>query len=256
MDVKGKVAIVTGSASGVGAATARLLAAEGANIVVNYSRSEAEAKETQAACEAAGAQTVLVKGDISEDSACRALARAAIERWGRIDVLVNNAGTTRFTPPGDLEALNAEDFRRIFDVNVIGTYQMTRACAPHLKANGRGAIVNVSALGGVRGTGSSIAYGASKGAINTMTLAFARQLAPEVTVNAVCPGFIEGRWLRVGMGEEAYLRFKERIEQTAPLRRVSTPEGVAQYVLWFITGPDLVTGEFLIIDTGQHLGGA
>ncbi len=256
MDIQGGVVIVTGSATGVGAACARLLASKGCNVVINYTKSEAEARETQAACEAMGVETLLVQADVANDADCRRMAEAAIERWGRIDGLINNAGATKFVNHADLEGLTAEDFQRIYAVNVIGPYQMTRAVAPQMKAQGRGAIVNISSIAGVMGIGSSIAYAASKGALNTMTLSLARALGPEIRVNAICPGFIQGRWLRSGLGDAAYEAALHAQERTTPLRRAGTPEDMAQAAVWFIEGADLVTGELLIVDAGAHLGAA
>src|SRR5262245_51089360 len=184
-----KVAIVTGSATGIGAAIATALARAGWNVVINYTKSAADARRTEAACKRLGAEAIIVQGDVAEDSACRAMAQAALRRWRRIDALVNNAGMTKFVGAADLEGMESEDFQRIFDVNVLGAHQMTRAAASALKRS-RGAIVNVSSNSGFSGFGSSMAYAASKGAINTLTLGLARALAPEVRVNAVCPGFV------------------------------------------------------------------
>ena len=256
MDIKGGVVIVTGSATGVGAACAQLLASKGCNVVINYTKSEAEARETQAACQALGVETILCQADVSKDEDCRRMANAAIEKWGRIDGLINNAGTTHFVNHANLEGLTAEDFQRIYAVNVIGPYQMTRAVAEQMKKQGRGAVVNVSSIAGVMGVGSSIAYTASKGALNTMTLSLARALGPEIRVNTICPGFIQGRWLRGGMGDEAYEAAKAAQERTTPLRKAGTPEDMAQAAVWFVEGADLITGEILIVDAGSHLGAA
>lgn len=256
MDIKGGAVIITGSATGVGAAAAKQLAAKGCNVVINYTKSEAEAKETQAACEALGAQTLLCQADVSKDEDCRRMAAATMEKWGRIDGLINNAGTTQFVNHANLEGLSADDFQRIYAVNVVGPFQMTRAVAPHMKAAGKGAIVNVSSIAGVMGVGSSIAYTASKGALNTMTLSLARALGPEIRVNTICPGFIQGRWLRGGMGDEAYEAAKAGQERNTPLRKAGTPDDMAQAAIWFIEGADLVTGEILIVDAGSHLSGA
>ncbi|HEX9808228.1 MAG TPA: SDR family oxidoreductase [Alphaproteobacteria bacterium] len=255
MEIEGGVAIVTGSATGIGAATARALAARGCRVVVNYTRSEAEAGATAAACGEAGVEAISVRADVSSDADCRALTAATFDRWGRIDVLVNNAGITRFVAGTDLDGLTAEDFQRIYAVNLIGPYQMARACAPHMKASGRGAIVNVSSTAGVFGTGSSIAYAASKGALNTLTLALARVLAPEIRVNAVCPGFVQTRWHLAARGEAAYAAHVREWEEIAPLRKAATPEDVAGTILSFIEGPDLVTGQLLVADAGASLGG-
>ncbi len=256
MDINGGVVIVTGSATGVGAACARLLASKGCNVVINYTKSEAEARETQRECEALGVQTLLVQADVSEDADCRRMAAATIEKWGRIDGLINNAGTTQFVNHANLEGLTADDFHRIYSVNVIGPYQMTRAVAGQMKTQGRGAVVNVSSIAGVMGVGSSIAYTASKGALNTMTLSLARALGPEIRVNTICPGFIQGRWLRGGMGDAAYEAAVAAQERNTPLRKAGTPEDMAQAAVWFVEGADLITGEILIVDAGSHLGGA
>jgi len=247
-----KVAIVTGSATGIGAAIAKALARAGWNLVINYTKSAAEARRTAAACERLGADVLVVQGDVAQDEDCRALARAALGRWRRIDALVNNAGMTRFVKAEDLAGLNAEDFQRIFAVNVLGAYQMTRAAAPALTRS-RGAIVNVSSHSGFTGLGSSMAYAASKGALNTLTLALARTLAPRVRVNAVCPGFVDTRWTRSRMSAAAYRSFKRGIEATAPLGRMVAPEDVAEAALWFIAGGRCITGQLLVIDSGNHL---
>jgi len=254
MELKGQVAIVTGSAAGVGAATARLFASKGCNVVINYSRSEDDAKETEAACRTEGVETLLVKADVREDTDCRRMVAETVDKWGRIDALVNNAGTTKYVPHDDLEGLTPEDFENIFRVNVFGLYQMTRAVTPHMKAQGLGAIVNVSSIAGVYGQGSSVAYAGSKGAVNTMTYSLARALAPEIRVNAICPGFITGRWQEAGMGgTEKYQARVEQVENTTPLRRANSPEDIAEAILWFVEGARWVTGETLLVDAGSHL---
>jgi 3-oxoacyl-[acyl-carrier protein] reductase len=255
-DAKGKVAIVTGSATGVGAEVALQLARRGCNVVINYTRSEAEARQAEAACRAEGVATLLVRADVSQDADCRLLAQAALDAWGRIDVLVNNAGTSKFVAHDDLEGLSAEDFQRIYAVNVIGPYQMTRAVAPAMKAQGAGSVVMVSSIAGLRGVGSSIAYAASKGALNTMTLSLARALGPEIRVNTVCPGFIDTRWLRGGLGEERFEAMKAAVEKSNPLRAASTPAEVAEPIVYFALSARHTTGETLIVDAGTHLGQA
>lgn len=250
-----KVALVTGSGTGVGAATALALARRGYDVLVNYSRSESEAKASQNACREAGADTLLVRGDVSNDSDCRALAQAAVERWGRIDALVNNAGVSLFGPASGWEALDAAAFQRVLAVNTVGTFQMVRACVPHLKA-AQGSIVNVSSIAGSLGIGSSVPYIASKGAVNAMTLHLARELAPQIRVNAVCPGLITSRWFARGIGEAGYEKIKAGYEGTAPMRRASTPEDVAEAIVWLVDGARTVTGELVLLDSGMHLGGS
>jgi len=253
MNAPRQVAIVTGSGTGVGAATALLLAQRGWNVVINYSRSEGEARASEAACAAAGADTLLVRGDVARDADCRALAQAAVDRWGRVDALVNNAGVSVFGAEAEWDALDAQAFERVLGVNTIGTFQMVRACAPHLKA-AQGAIVNVSSVAGSLGIGSSVPYIASKGAVNAMTLHLARVLAPQVRVNAVCPGFITSRWFSDALGQAAFETLKARSEAATPLARASTPEDVAEAITWLVTGARTVTGELIQLDAGMHLG--
>lgn len=249
-----KVALITGAGTGVGAATARALAARGHHVLVNYSRSAAEAEQVVAGLRAAGADAVAVQGDVASDADCRALAQAALDRWGRIDALVNNAGVTSFAGATNWDAIDAEVFQRIVGVNALGAFQMIRACAPALRER-RGSIVNVSSTAGKLGVGSSVAYIASKGALNAMTLYFARALAPEVRVNAVCPGLIETRWFVDGLGQEAFEKIKGNYEAGVPLARACTAEDVAEAVTWLADGARTVTGEMVMLDSGMHLGG-
>jgi 3-oxoacyl-[acyl-carrier protein] reductase len=250
-----KVALVTGSATGVGAATAVALARRGYDVLVNYSRSETEARASQAACRDAGADTLLLRGDVSDDADCRAMVQAVMDRWGRLDALVNNAGISVFGAASGWDALDAAAFQRILGVNTVGTFQMVRACAPHLKVS-RGAIVNVSSIAGALGIGSSVPYIASKGAVNAMTLYLARELAPEIRVNAVCPGLITSRWFVDGIGEAGYEKVKAGYERSAPLGLACTPEDVAEAVVWLADGARTVTGELVLLDAGMHLGAA
>lgn len=254
MSLKDSVTVVTGSATGVGAACARLIAAKGGRVVINYTKSEAEAKETLAACEKAGAEAILVRADVSDDAECRKLAQAALDKWGRIDNLINNAGTTKFVPPSDLDGLTPEDFQKIFSVNVTGIYMMTRACVPAMRKQGRGSVVNISSVASLLGSGSSIAYAASKGAVNTLTKALARALGPEIRVNAVLPGFIEGRWLLQGYGQQAYDNLKRRYQTSSALGKTATPDDVADACIWLLEGAPLTTGELITVDSGMHMG--
>jgi NAD(P)-dependent dehydrogenase (short-subunit alcohol dehydrogenase family) len=249
-----RCALITGSATGVGAAAALAFARRGYDVLIDYARSEAEARETERACRAAGADAIAVQGDVADDAACRRLVQAAIDRWKRLDVLVNNAGVTTFAG-ADWEKLDAESFQRIFAVNLVGPFQMIRAAAPHLRA-ARGAVVNVSSIAGALGIGSSVPYVASKGALNAVTLHLARALAPEVRVNAVCPGLITTRWFPRGIGEEAYQKLKASYEAGTPLGTACSPEDVAEAVLWLADGARTVTGELLLLDSGTHLGPA
>jgi len=247
------VAIVTGSSRGVGAATVKLLAGRGYRIVVNYSKSEQGAREVQSACEALGAETLLCRANVSEDADCRRMVEETVAKWGRIDCLVNNAGTTKFCAHDNLDGLMKEDFLHIYGTNVVGPYQMIRAAAPHLKKTGKASVVNIASIAGVTGTGSSVAYCASKAALINMTICLARVLGPEIRVNAICPGFIQGEWLQEGMGKEIYEFYKGHLENTLPLRMTATPEMIASTVRYFIEDAVLVTGETLLLDAGHHL---
>ncbi len=248
-----RAAVITGGATGIGAAIARALAARGWRVLLNYTKSDAEARATAESCAAVGGEALIGKGDISRDADCQALVTQALAAWNRIDALVNNAGITRFVPARDLTSLTGDDFERIFAVNLKGAYQMARAAAPALKSSGSGAIVNISSHAAFTGLGSSMAYAASKGALNTLTLSLARALAPEIRVNAVCPGFVDTRWTQGAMTEADYRDFRARVAESAPLKRMATPENVAEAALWFIEGGWAITGQFLVVDGGNHL---
>jgi 3-oxoacyl-[acyl-carrier protein] reductase len=249
-----KVAIVTGSATGVGAAAAIMLAERGCNVVINYTRSKAEAEETARACGAAGAETITFQGDVSEDSSCQAMAQAAVDKWGRIDYLINNAAKTKFNPYENLDGLSADDFLAIYKVNVVGAYQMVRAVAPHMRKVGRGAIVNNSSIGGITGIASSMAYAASKAALNMMTQSLSLVLGPEIRINAIAPGAIQTRWLQGGMTPEQFQQFLVMAADMVPLKMVPTAEQIAEALVWFLEGASAVTGEVLMVDAGLHCG--
>jgi len=253
-DLRGKTAIVTGSSSGVGAATARLLANHGCHVLINYRANANGAEKVAEQCREAGVEALVVGGDVADDQACRAMVEAARGQWGKIDILVNNAGTTKFVDHADLDGLDSADFQRIYGVNVIGVYQMVRACNALMQdQDSGGAVVNVASTAAVTGIGSSVAYAASKGALVTMTLSLARALGPKVRMNAVCPGFIEGDWLREGLGDEKYEQMMAANRRGAALGVTATAETVADAILHFIAGPQIVTGETLIVDGGRHL---
>ncbi|MCR9214827.1 MAG: glucose 1-dehydrogenase [Proteobacteria bacterium] len=254
MSSSNKVAIVTGSATGAGAGIAIGFAEKGYNVVINYTRSLKEAEETVAICEGHGVETLLYQADVSKDEDCKAMAAATMEKWGRIDALVNNAGRTKFVAHNDLDGLDAQDFHDIYAVNTIGPYQMSRAVAPYMKQGGKGAIVMISSVAGTSGIGSSIAYVASKGALNSMTKALARTLGPEIRVNSICPGFIETRWLLQGYGEDKYEAYKKSLLKSTPLQKVCKPEDIAEAAVWFADGANMITGEIIILDGGMHLG--
>lgn len=251
MEISGKAAIVTGSAVGVGRATALELAKRGANVVINYSRSEAEARQTAADVEALGAEALLVRADVSRDDQVRDMVRRTLDRFRSVDVLVNNAAITHFVDFRDLEGLTEEMWDHILAVNVKGVFFCSRAVVPHMKQQGSGCIVNISSVAGICGAGSSIAYCASKAAVINLTMAFARTFAPEVRVNSVAPGFIDTRWHSARPQATDYEALKERVAQGTPLARVCTAEDIAQVVLSLIEGADLVTGQTLVVDGGS-----
>ena len=247
-----KVCVVTGSSSGIGAATARLFGGRGWNVAINYSREAAPAEQVAAECRALGADAIVIKADVADDAACRRLAERVEAEWGRADVLVNNAGTTRFVAATDLDGLSAEVFQQLYGVNVIGAFQMTRALMPLLKRHPVSAVVNVSSVASMLGIGSSIAYMASKGALNAMTFGLARAFGPDVRVNAIAPGLVETPWMRDGLGER-YAGTVASYKARATLAEVISPEDVATSA-WYL-GVDAVktTGEVLLLDAGLRL---
>jgi NAD(P)-dependent dehydrogenase (short-subunit alcohol dehydrogenase family) len=258
MSKDGLCVIVTGSASGLGAATAAILAKDGARIVINYASSQKEAEETADQCRSAGGEVVVVQGDVSRDEDCLKIAAAAAP-WGRLDVLINNAGTTKHMPHDNMDGLSAEDFQRIFGVNTIGPFQMVRAARSLLEAgakeSGRAStVVNVSSVAGISGVGSSVAYAASKGALNTMTLSLARALAPLIRVNTVCPGYIDTPWFTKGRGVDGAAKVRDSVVAKVPLKRASTAEDVAALVCFLATSQSSnMTGEIVRMDAGAHL---
>ncbi|MBX3511922.1 MAG: SDR family oxidoreductase [Hyphomonadaceae bacterium] len=255
-DFDGKVVVVTGASTGLGAALAVGAAARGAKaVIVNYAHSKAEAEATAEAVHAAGAEAVLAQGDVSDDAQCRAIAALAAP-YGRIDALANNAGVTKFAPAhGDLDALDRADFERLYAINVVGPFQMLRAARSLLEAGERASVLMVSSVAAVTGIGSSVAYAASKGALNTMTLSLARVLGPKIRINALCPGFIDTPWHEKGLSPQVIEALRERTRQGTPLQAVSTAEDIADAGLFFLSDASRhVTGETLLVDAGLHLG--
>lgn len=237
----GHVVAVTGSSSGIGAATARAFAAVGASVLVNSARSVAEGEAVAASLPDA----LYVQGDITDPAFPDRLVAAARERWGRLDTLVNNAGTTAVIPHHDLAAASVDVWRRIFEVNVFGTWAMTVAAVPALR-EARGSVVNVASVAGVRPTGSSIPYAASKAALNHMTALVAKVVGPEVRVNAVAPGLIDTPWT------EDWDVVRDAVRQVAPLKRSGRPEDVADVIV-SLAGAAYVTGQVVVVDGGLNL---
>lgn len=258
-DFDGFTVVVTGASTGLGRAMAVETARRGAAlVVVNYARSAEEAEETARLIAAEGGKAVLVQGDVAQDEDCRRIAEAAAAS-GRIDALFNNAGITKFAPDhSDLDAVNADDFLRLYAVNVVGAFQMVRAARSLLEAApAPGAVVNTASIAGVVGNGSSVPYAASKGALTTMTLSLARSLAPRIRVNAVCPGFIDTPWFGKAMDAERVDRLRAGAAAATPLKVASTAEDIAGAAV-FLASPAArhVTGETLLVDAGLHLGSA
>jgi NAD(P)-dependent dehydrogenase (short-subunit alcohol dehydrogenase family) len=252
MELTGTVAVVTGGGTGIGRATALALARAGAaGVVVNYSRSEADALAVVAEVADLGCVGLAVAADVADDRQVRGLAAAALDRFGRVDVLVNNAATTYRVPHADLDGLTDDAFDHVLDVNVLGPFRVVRALAGPLRAAG-GAVVNIASISGYRAGGSSIAYGVSKAALLQLTRNLAVALAPEVRVNAVAPGTVGTRW-QTGLHGAAEFERRARAERaTVPLRQTAGPEHVAQAVLGLLA-MDLVTGETVILDGGKHV---
>ena len=237
----GHAVVVTGSSSGIGAATARAFAALGASVLVNSARSVDEGEAVAASLPDAH----YVQGDITEAGVPERLVTAALERWGRLDTLVNNAGTTAVIPHHDLQAASVDVWRRIFEVNVFGTWAVSVAAMPALR-EARGAIVNVASVAGVRPTGSSVPYAASKAALNHMTALLAKVVGPEVRVNAVAPGLVDTPWT----ADWGVVR--EVVQQVAPLRRSGQPDDVAEVVV-ALARAAYVTGQVVVVDGGLSI---
>lgn len=197
-------------------------------------------------------ESIALQGDVAQDADCRRVAKTVLERWGRIDALVNCAGITKFVKHADLEGLSADDILGIFRVNVVGPWQMIRACAAALKES-RGCVVNVSSVASLLGTGSSIAYAASKAALDTMSFSLARALAPEVRVNIVSPGFVKTPWHVAAHGIEGAAQAESRFAAVAPLKAAAEPEDVADAIAWLLEGARRVTGEIIYVDGGMHI---
>ena len=243
VDLQGKVAIVTGSSSGIGESVAVALGGAGVSVVVNSSASVTAGEAVAAALPDA----IYVQGNVADEDACRALVAAAVDHFGRLDILVNNAGTTRVIPHADLDAATDEVWREIFDVNVLGTWHMTKVAVPALRASGTGSVVNITSIAGVRPTGSSIPYAVSKAGLNHLTLLLAKVLGPEIRVNAVAPGLVDTPWTA------SWDVIREYVRAQAPLRRSAVPADVAEAVLGILR-TDYATGQVLTVDGGLSLG--
>lgn len=256
LNLQGKVAIVTGAATGLGAATAQMLAAVGANVLINHM--PGQKSQAQAVANDCVTESFCCAGDITQDEDCKKNVQIAIDKWGRVDILVNNAGINKFVEHYNLDGLTAKDFIDIYSVNVIGAFQMIRAVTPVMKTQGSGVIVNISSAAGESGGGSCVAYAASKGAINTITKSLGRALAPAIRVNAVCPAFIntpiwEKRLVEMSADQRATWLANEK--SSTPLQLENTPELIARSILFLASDLSAhLTGQLLISDGGTLLG--
>lgn len=249
------VCLITGAATGIGAETARTFARHGWDVGVCTldDDTRVSAQQVVAECEALGAGALLVVLNVTQDASCREAAAAMVARFGRIDGLVNCAGTTRFIPHADLEALPTSEFTRTYDVNLIGTFHMIRACRDALDASGRGAVVNLSSIAGTAGLGSSVAYAASKGAVSTLTLSMARALAPKIRVNAIAPGYVVGGLPSRVLERERLDAVEAKYMQTQALPRLLQVEEIATMAYFLVAQAPGMTGEILRVDNGLHL---
>ena len=254
MSTMNPVAIITGGGTGVGHATSIALARLGCHVVVNYSRSQSDADATVEKILASGARAIAVQADVADDAACRSMVATTVNTFGRVDVLVNCAGTTDFIPFQNLDEVTDSTWERLYKVNVVGAFHCARAVQQPMLSAGGGMIINVSSVAAQLGQGSSIPYCCTKAALDNLTVSLARTLAPKIRVNGVAPGFIEGRWTQGGLGAK-YDGIRAAYEKTLPLGRVCQPEDIADGIVSLITGSRLVTGQTLTVDAGMMISG-
>ena len=243
-----KSALVTGAATGIGRSAVLALARAGYDVALNYSSSEAAARETAAEAQKAGARTLLVRCDVSDEKGVRAMLAEVDRSFGRLDVLINNAGTTASWKPKDLDSLSLEEWDRVFAVNVRGLFQVTRASVPLLKKN-QGCIVNTASIVGLRPGPQPLPYAASKAAVVNLTKTLAWNLGPDIRVNAVAPGWMEGDWMK-RMLKDNYGDLMGKRARATPLKRVVTADDVAETMMSLIQSNRFVTGEVIVIDGG------
>jgi 3-oxoacyl-[acyl-carrier protein] reductase len=242
-----KVALITGGGTGVGRATTLQLAERGFDVAINYSRSADDAEATAAEARESGVRAMAIACDVADDHQCRAMVERCRAELGRLDVVVNNAGTTHFVRHTELEEMTEEKWDRILAVNLKGPFFVSRAAIPLMRAGGGGSIVNVASVAGLAGSGSSIAYAASKGGLITMTKSLAKAFAPDIRVNAVCPGVIISRWL------EGHEEMVEAALKITPLKRASTTDDIADVVTFLACDAGMMTGQALVVDGGRTM---
>jgi 3-oxoacyl-[acyl-carrier protein] reductase len=244
MKLDGRVAVVTGGGTGMGRAISELFAREGARVLVNYVESGDAAKEVVAGIQANGGQAVAWNADVAIDAQARAMMAEAESRWGRLDVLVNNAGWTKPTPHHLLDELTDEIWDRTLNVNLRGTFYCSRAAAPLLRKNPGASIINIASVAPDTGNGSTIVYAASKAGVISMTKSFARIMAPEVRVNVISPGLVHTRF--AGWPAETFAAGKE----ASPLKRITTVDEIAAAALFLAADATAMTGEMIRVDCG------
>jgi 3-oxoacyl-[acyl-carrier protein] reductase len=249
IDDQRPAALVTGASTGIGRSAAVALAKNGYDVVVNFSRSEEAAKITARECMSAGARALLYRCDVSDDASVRAMLAATEKEFGRLDVLINNAGATVDVEPKNLAGMTVEDWNRVFNVNVLGLFLVTRASVPLLKKSPNGCIVNTCSIAGLRPSAQPLPYAASKAAVANLTKTLANALGPQIRVNAVAPGWIEGDWMKRTLAEN-YDGLMARRAKYTPLKRCCTEDDVADSMLSLILHNRFVTGEIIIIDGG------
>jgi 3-oxoacyl-[acyl-carrier protein] reductase len=243
-----KAALVTGGATGIGRSAVLALARAGYDVAINYSSSESAAKDAAAQAEKFKVKSLLVKCDVADEAAVRSMADKIEKTFGRLDVLVNNAGTTASWKPRDLETLSLEEWDRVFAVNVRGLFQVTRACVPLLK-EAKGCIVNTASIVGLRPGPQPLPYAASKAAVVSLTKTLAWNLGPDIRVNAVAPGWMEGDWMK-RMLKDRYDELMAKRAKATPLKRVVTADDVAETMMTLVQSNRFVTGEVIVIDGG------
>ena len=248
MKLEGRIALVTGGGTGIGKATSLLLAREGCDVAVNYSRSKDDADATVAEIQALGRRAVAIQADVGDESQIVGMFEQLDQQLGTVDILVNNAATTQFVPYTDLDGMTGEIWDKIFAVNVKGLFFCCREAIKRMKPAGRGSIVSVSSIAGMTGLGSSIAYASSKAAVINITRGLAASSAPEVSVNAVAPGVVETRWI------EGWEKFTDPHRDATPMKRHAQPEDVALAIFGLILNP-FTTGETIRVDGGRTLSG-
>ncbi len=243
-----RVALITGASKGIGAAAAVLLSRHNFKVAINYRKSEKEAKRVLNKC-IKYSESIIVKGDVKKDSDCKKIVKIVEKRLGNINVLINNAGQTKFIDFKNLDGLSKKDFLDIYEGNVISMFQMVRASKASLLKTKEPKIINISSIAAL-GLGSSIAYACSKGAVNSLSLSLARTLAPEISVNTICPGYVTTSWHGSSLDVQ---KKSSKNKKYVPLKKSATAEDIAQRIMWFVNSNNLITGETIYVDGGYHL---